>query len=162
MLLSNEYFLNLIGYEADEIMGESVFDFTHKDDIEATKEYIQKVQNSKDTNGIYIEKRYLHKRGFTVWVAVSIYVSKDENDAPRYYIIFVNDIRDRKKIEAEKEKASKILKEAAKVFNNATEAISILNKSRKIHKYKIVLFEFITNYDKNEISFKQLYRFYYL
>ncbi len=161
LLLVNNYMLNLLGYKANEIIGRSIFDFTYKDDIELTKNYLKKILLEFDCNEIQIEKRYLHKRGFPVWVSLSLYVSRNENKMPRYFIGFVKDIRERKKIELEQKRTNKILKEAAKVFDNSTEAICILDKNRRILNINDA-FKNITKFNEREILGRDFAKLFFL
>ncbi len=159
IFLSNKYLLNLLGYKANEVIGKNMFDYIYKDDIDLTKEYLKKILHDKDCSEIHIEKRYMHKKGFPVWVSLSLYISRDANEIPRYYIGFVKDIRERKKIEAQREKLHKTLREAAKVFDNAAEAICILDKNKKIVNVNDA-FKSITKYKEKDVLHKNFLEYF--
>ncbi|MCC9166362.1 PAS domain S-box protein [Pontibacter harenae] len=61
----------IVGYEFEEMQGQSIWDFIHPDDKEATAEIMGRLLDGYKTNSF--ENRYLHKDGYSVpliWSAV--------------------------------------------------------------------------------------------
>lgn len=121
ILFVNDYTLNLLGYTAEEFVGKNVLDITYESDKELTL-VKKEVTNSSHMN---IEKRYLHKDGYPIWVHVSLSISEGRDGKPQYIIGFIKDIRDRKENEQR-------LKLASEVFDNTNEGIVITDDKLKI------------------------------
>ena len=62
----NPAFTNILGYEADELIGKKIFDFIYPEDIEPTVKRIES-EIAKGNNIIKLENRYVKKGGGFVW-----------------------------------------------------------------------------------------------
>jgi diguanylate cyclase (GGDEF)-like protein/PAS domain S-box-containing protein len=121
ILFANDYVLDLLGYTQDELLGKNVLDITYEDDKELT--LVNKKQSSDSE--MNVEKRYIHKDGHSIWVYISLSISKGKDGKPQYIIGFIKDIRERKESE-------KRLKLAQEVFDNTNEGILIADKKLRV------------------------------
>jgi len=94
----NDAFINLIGYERDELLTKNVIDITYAEDLTASTKYLHEVREGKK-QGIHIEKRYVCKDGTILWCEVDSKVIKDTGDNALYGIGIVSDITQRKRAE---------------------------------------------------------------
>ena len=91
----NQALCNIVGYSNEELMQLSFQEITFPDDLEADLERANLLIEGK-INSYNIEKRYIRKDKKIVWVQLSVSISKDENQVPKYRIIQVEDITERK------------------------------------------------------------------
>ena len=94
----NPAYCELLGYTADELKSMSIFDVTHPDDVEATKEAQRKMMAGDETNYRF-EKRFLRKDGDQVWTDVAVRLVRDTDGKPLYFQTVIVDIGDRKRNE---------------------------------------------------------------
>jgi diguanylate cyclase (GGDEF)-like protein/PAS domain S-box-containing protein len=88
----NAALCKLLGYAADELMALRLIDLTVPGDATV------QVAEEGDTRH---ETRYLRADGTPLWVAVSTTLVRDEDGAPLYYVLQIEDIGDRKQTERE-------------------------------------------------------------
>ncbi len=105
----NNALLNILGYDSDELTGKNFADFTHPDDLERERKYIQKMWE-KETDFYRMEKRYIRKDGAVVWVNVSASVIMEEGEL-KFGFAFVQDISKRKRNETKLREYSEHLEE---------------------------------------------------
>ncbi|WP_457743853.1 PAS domain S-box protein [Sulfurimonas sp.] len=108
----NEYLCDLLGYSKEEFQTLSVSDVTsEKDAVQDIQMREQLVQ--KRTKSYHTEKRYIHKDGTTIWVAIAVVLLYDEFNKPLYFLKIVRDISQLKllmyQLELEKEKFEKMI-----------------------------------------------------
>jgi PAS domain S-box-containing protein len=98
-LEANTSFLEMLGYNEEELLTKRVADITHPDDWEFEKVKIKEIECHPDKK-ISIEKRYLKKDGSICWgqLTIGFFVSQG---AGRIVIGNVVDISERKRIEEE-------------------------------------------------------------
>ncbi len=96
----NRAVCEITGYSDQELREKTFFEITHPDDIEMEKEMIAQII-SGEKNTFAAEKRYFHKNGSIVWVAVMGTLKRDEAGEPVYFIASITDISERKKNEKE-------------------------------------------------------------
>lgn len=84
----------LVGYTRDELQHMTFQDITHPDDLEKDLNLVQQMLDKKiDT--YKLEKRYIHKKGHTVWVLLSVTLVWD-GENPKYFISQIVDISELK------------------------------------------------------------------
>ena len=95
----NNSFLEMLGYDEEELLTKRVVDITHPDDWEVEKIRIEEKNRHPDKK-YSIEKRYIKKNGGICWgqVTVEYFVSQS---AGKLVIGNIVDISDRKKFEEE-------------------------------------------------------------
>ncbi|MDQ2819862.1 MAG: diguanylate cyclase [Pseudomonadota bacterium] len=90
--------LDITGYEEAELLGMSVSEVTHPDDI--SNETLAYRQLLLGELPYYTrEKRYVRKDGQSIWVSVTTSVARNSAGRPQYFIGMVEDISERKQIE---------------------------------------------------------------
>jgi len=131
ILQINQCYCDILGYSINELLGKSLLDFTHPDDIErdvAAQEDIQEIIES-----VYAgQKRYIKKDGSVVWVNLAVTPIGDTNniDDDPIHIVTVQDITNQKKAEnslKESEATARALLEAP------TDSIFLTDKDGIIH-----------------------------
>jgi diguanylate cyclase (GGDEF)-like protein/PAS domain S-box-containing protein len=88
----NAAFCRLLGYAEQELLTLQLADLTVPGDVTV------RIDESEETR---TETRYLHADGTPLWVAASTTLVREPNGEPRYYVLQVEDIRDRKQTERE-------------------------------------------------------------
>ena len=119
LLLVNQQFCRFLGYEQAELLAPG---FTFKQvtlpaDIEADVHHLQELLAGK-ARRFSMEKRYVRKNGSVVWGYLAVYLLRDADSVPQYFIAAVHDVTERKQ-------AEHALKLAASVFSHAREGIMI-------------------------------------
>ncbi len=97
---ANPAFCRMLGYSQTEITTLTPIDITYADDLDPTRDLVR----SLFTGGISvskIEKRYVKKNGELLWAALSASVIHDHEGRRWYGLGMVQDISDRKRMEAE-------------------------------------------------------------
>jgi PAS domain S-box-containing protein len=94
----NPAFCRFIGYSREELSELCVFDLTHPEDQEATRERFDQIKTGPSRAFEY-EKRFVRKDGRVVWAHVTSAWLFDEGNRPLYGIGLVQDITARKKAE---------------------------------------------------------------
>jgi PAS domain S-box-containing protein len=94
----NNALCNLTGYEKSELLATNFQTITHPDDLENDLALVQQVLNGEIPT-YQMEKRYIHKLGYVVWVMLSVSTLKDEANHVRYFISQIEDITARKQTE---------------------------------------------------------------
>ena len=77
----NPAFYEMIGYGEAELRGLNVRDVTHPADLESSFDHVHRLYQG-ETSSYQMEKRYLHKNGSVVWVALSVSLVRDSSGEP--------------------------------------------------------------------------------
>lgn len=115
----NRFLCNLLGYQAEDMVGKKFQDFTHPDDLATNLEEFQALATGRREH-LNLEKRYIHKEGHPIWVTVSSSVVHDLHGRPVYMVAHIQDINDRKRAE---EALLQLAAGVAHNFNNVLMAI---------------------------------------
>ncbi|MCK6555162.1 ATP-binding protein [Candidatus Binatia bacterium] len=110
----NRSLCSLLGYAPDELLGKSVNQITHRDDIDQDRLQQQQMLAGEIAH-CRMEERYIDNAGEPVWVLRSVSLVRDANEVPMHFIVQVEDIGQRKAAEAEMQRA----KEAAEAASRA-------------------------------------------
>jgi diguanylate cyclase (GGDEF)-like protein/PAS domain S-box-containing protein len=94
MIEANAAFCNYLGYARSALLGMSVFDYTHPDDLERTRTLFDKVAGGEIDNFQY-EKRYLRKDGAIVWAVVTTSWVPESDSGPPICVAVIHDITPR-------------------------------------------------------------------
>ena len=113
-VMYNNWWLNYLGYRADELKNKTNLDITHPDDIETSRVNFLKVVAGEISN-YRIEKRFIRKDGSAVWGDLSVSPVKDREGRVQLMVGIVNDITDRKYSEEEREKLQAQLNQSQKM-----------------------------------------------
>ncbi len=106
---TNKAFRQILGYSEAELSVLKWQEFTHPDDVQRDKEYIDSLVSGKYSSMRW-EKRYIHKDGHFIWADISTVLQRDINNIPLYFITTIQDITERKQVaEALKNSNDKII-----------------------------------------------------
>lgn len=98
----NDHFCQLIGYARGELLGMTVADLTHPEDIPASKEMMQKLY-SGEIEKFTLEKRYLRKDGTYFWAETTVFSVELQDGEAVYSVGLVQDISEKKRLELERQ-----------------------------------------------------------
>ena len=81
----NRALCEITGYSEDELLVRSFQTLTHPDDLQIGPASLGDLLSGK-VESIQIEKRYIHKRGHSVWVNVNVSLVSDQAGGPQHFI----------------------------------------------------------------------------
>ncbi len=119
----NKRLCGMLGYSEQELLSLTFMEITHPDDIGEGLDLLQKAKNGED-QAYHIEKRYLNKNGTIVWAWVNMATVNDEKGKPLYLVSQVEDITERKLVEARLKKSEE---KYHSLIEHASDAIYILD-----------------------------------
>jgi|GEM_PF-1735913 len=99
----NQRFCDLVGYTAEELLSLNFRDLTHPEDLPMDVELSAQL-NRGEIQNFSLEKRYLHKQGENIWVKINVSLAKAWGQQPQFCIGVIEDIRDRKQVEWERQR----------------------------------------------------------
>lgn len=94
----NRVFSGMLGYSEDEIQRLSFADFIHEDDFDAhTVLFAELMKGHRDW--FALEERHKRKDGSICWVRNTISLLRNDDGRPRFAIVLIEDISDRRRME---------------------------------------------------------------
>ncbi|GJM20996.1 MAG: hypothetical protein DHS20C15_09110 [Planctomycetota bacterium] len=106
----NQKVCEIMGFEAEELMQTSFQKLTHPDDLELDLGFVgELIAGERDR--YQMEKRYIHKGGYIVWGSLSVSLVRAIDGTPKYFISVIEDISERKLLEAELREAKSELEQ---------------------------------------------------
>jgi two-component system, sensor histidine kinase and response regulator len=111
----NEKFCSIVGYSREELLKKTFQDISYANDQEASIDSLMALLRG-ESGGFRLEKRYLHKAGFLVWVEIFVSLQRDALGEPEYAIAMLQDISEHKRLEED-------LRESEQRWRNLTEAL---------------------------------------
>ena len=97
----NPAICELLGRSPDELLGQYWSQYAHPDDQSGEVTMLTQLRSGADSFGG--ERRYLRPDGSVIWLQVNVNVIRDDDDRPVYVMAQMQDITDRKRVEAEME-----------------------------------------------------------
>ncbi|MEO8998158.1 MAG: EAL domain-containing protein [Rhodanobacter sp.] len=94
----NAALCTMLGYREDELLSRTTHDITHPDDI-ATSEVLHRQLLDGELESCQMEKRYFHTDGNLVHAQVSVSLVGDDDGTPRYFVVQIQNISQRKAFE---------------------------------------------------------------
>jgi PAS domain S-box-containing protein len=91
----NRALCEMLGYTADELLGTSLWTYTHPEDIELNQDLMERALRG-EIDTYQFEKRYLHRDGHSVWGHLSGSLVRGDDGTPRYFISQIENITARK------------------------------------------------------------------
>jgi PAS domain S-box-containing protein len=119
----NQTFCRMLGYLDSELIGKSIHEITHADDMEKTLHAFERVWRKAKLT--VLDKRYIRKDGSVIWVNVSDAPERDASGRPKFVVAVAVDITERKKAEAALQRSKELLEERVR---ERTSELKIANK----------------------------------
>ena len=116
----NPAFCALLGRTAEEIIGRRVRQFTHPDDRDVNVSLHNELASGRSSS-YRLVKRYLRPDGGVVWAQITVSLVRDRRRRPRYVYAQIEDITERRRAEAERERNSRALARRARLGEAAAE-----------------------------------------
>lgn len=85
----------MLGYTEEELLSFTFGDITHPDDLEPSVEHAQRLLEG-EVDGYQLEKRYLHKDAYLVWVSLNVSAVRSPEGQPLYLVAQMQDITERR------------------------------------------------------------------
>jgi PAS domain S-box-containing protein len=99
----NRALCEIVGYDAAELTGLTFQAITHPEDLDADLAFVDRLTRGEIPR-YQLEKRYIRKDGTPVDVLLSVSIQRSRAGAPLHYISQIEDISDRKRAEAARER----------------------------------------------------------
>lgn len=93
----NDRLCEIIGYPREELLQKTFRDVTVPEDMERCLLFVQRLIEGEIPH-YSIEKRYLRKDGSTVWGHLTVTMLHDASGKPKYALVILEDITERKKV----------------------------------------------------------------
>jgi PAS domain S-box-containing protein len=98
ILQANRAFHELLGYPDGELIGKTIFEITHPEDLPENRRLWQQVIDG-ESNDFQLEKRYLRRDGTVVWGRLTVSPVRDPQGRALYMVGLVEDITSQKQAE---------------------------------------------------------------
>ncbi|WP_013321493.1 PAS domain S-box protein [Gloeothece verrucosa] len=98
----NRSLCEMIGYSEAELLRLTFEDITHPDDLETNLAALEQMLKGEYST-YQVEKRYLHQEGRLIWAISSVSLIKDQDHLPLYYVVQIQDISERHKLDRMKD-----------------------------------------------------------
>jgi PAS domain S-box-containing protein len=99
----NQRLCDILGFAERELLGRPFTELTHPDDAPGDVERVRSMM-AGERQTYTVEKRYVRKDGTPVWVNVTASLVRSAAGEPRYFISVVEDISQRKRAEADRDR----------------------------------------------------------
>jgi PAS domain S-box-containing protein len=96
---SNPVLSQMLGYNQEELCNKRLSDYIYPEDLTTYLECQQILVKNRDR--FKKELRFQHKNGSLVWTHISVSLICDTNNQPEFFLTFLEDITERKRIELE-------------------------------------------------------------
>jgi PAS domain S-box-containing protein len=131
ILKANKAFCEMLGYTSEELVGRSMRELTHLEDINKSEEAVQKALKGKIP--LYnLEKRYVKKNQESLWVELTTTMIHDQEGKVAYILGMVKDISERKVAERDREELISQLQESLAKIKTLRGLIPICAWCKKI------------------------------
>jgi diguanylate cyclase (GGDEF)-like protein/PAS domain S-box-containing protein len=100
LLRINQRFCDMVGYPLAELTAMTFVDITYPDDLSASVENFQALLAGRQ-DSYRLEKRFVTRQGDIFWAHLSVALKRSESGAPDYLISVIEDVTDKKRIEAD-------------------------------------------------------------
>lgn len=127
----NQKLCDILGYNPSELAQRTCLEMTDPEDLSSFQHCLQQLRQGEQST-VSLEKRYHHANGSPIWVNVTISIVRDTSETeygsfPQvdpYFVVVVQDIRDRKQAEAALKHQKEILQT---IFDRIPVAIAFLD-----------------------------------
>ena len=97
-LNANQALCAMIGYSNEELAERTTEEITHPDDLADGRQAAEALLHGSARQ--WVEKRYTHKNGDTLWITRTACLIRDHRGDPHHFLVMVEDISLRKRNEA--------------------------------------------------------------
>ncbi|MBS0017679.1 MAG: PAS domain S-box protein [Arthrospira sp. SH-MAG29] len=94
----NRSMCEMLGYQEAELLQLKCKDVTHPEDYQRELKSINQLVDGQ-VKYYYLEKRYLHKQGYVIWVLLSMSLVRNIDGLPLYFIAQAQNISERRAVE---------------------------------------------------------------
>jgi len=145
----NQAFCDLLGYTVQEVLGKTMFELTHPDDIVLSVQALRRLATG-EAKGCQIEKRYIHKNGRPVWALLTAtLIPQADRLQPDLSVGVVQDISQRKAAEAALQRSENLFRAIAE---NAGDLIVIVDYPGMKKLYVSPAYQKLLGYSANELQ----------
>ncbi len=106
-----------LGYSHTDLTGSSIYDITHPEDIDLTRENVEALI-SEESSRLNYEKRYIDKNGKIIWTEVFASSIHDEHGEITGLIGVIVDVTERKKAEEELRRSEERFRNLVETMND--------------------------------------------
>ena len=92
----NQALCQMLGYSRDEMLGLTIVEITHPDDIDMSDDILKRTGKNENVP-VQFEKRYIRKDGQVIWALINTVFVKAVQDKPPYFITHIQDISYKKR-----------------------------------------------------------------
>jgi two-component system, sporulation sensor kinase A len=142
----NPSLCKIVGYTETELLNMTFQDITHPDDLEIGSDCSLDLLEGR-ADHYQIEKKYIHKCGFTIWVQVSISLIRDDQGKPLVFFSQTQDITEMKK---EREKLMELEKLHRLISDNSKDILYYSRADSEV-RYVSPAIKKILGYDPDEL-----------
>jgi PAS domain S-box-containing protein len=107
IVTSNDAFASMLGYGTDELEGADVWELTHPADRAASQE-LHRQLFEESSGRVHTDKRYMARDGAEVWASLRAAAMRGAEGSIEYAIGVVEDLRERRSLEAQFLQAQKM------------------------------------------------------
>ncbi len=94
----NHALCEIVGYSEAELLATDFQSITHPSDLDDDLDQVRRVL-AGELASYQKEKRYVHKRGHTVWIVLSVSLIRDADGCPSHFVVLIEDVTPRKRAE---------------------------------------------------------------
>ncbi len=118
-VLTNKVFNDMVGYSEEEMSQIKWTEITHPEDIAFDQSIVDSLLKGEQPSFRW-QKRYIHKNGQTIWVDISSFLQRDEQNQPRFFITTVNEITEQVNLRNLVNQSERQLKESQRIARLGT------------------------------------------
>ena len=151
----NQRYCNILGYDPHELTGQTFMQISHPDDLEEDLKNMARL-TSGQISEFSMEKRLIKKDGSPVWVNLTVSPMWLAGEEPDFHTAIVEDITQRKHIEAEKSVLLSQLHQAKKMQAVGTLAGGIAHEFNNLLSVILGCTEMAKDDDSNSTKVRTL------
>jgi PAS domain S-box-containing protein len=139
----------VLGYDPKDLVGKSLFDFVHPEDLGIVTETVQRaISTGRLWTGGRFECRYRHADGHYVWFEVLASIVRDEKGEMIGSVMGSRDITERKRAE---EKVRESEEKFSRIFQSTPDAVTITRLEDGVYVEVNKAFTDVTGFRREEV-----------